>query len=595
MASQVTLRDLSTNEDIVVPPEGFIFGRVGGDADIQIEDNSISRRQARVSLKNGQWLLETLAVPQGQRPPRPVTLQEGATFNVGQSEFEVVQVEEEEEEMDPAAKTVAPPPKGKSAPPPAKKAPPAPANAKTSPSAPQQKRSATNADAEPAEGGEEAPAKGIGALFVGVPKGLAYYLINVPKLLLNPVGTVRKAIEEQPAEPMGRTELIGYALPALVLAGALGSIASGIALLISPGHVFEPMKFLPVGPLIVGVISAVVAGFVFHPVISWILDKLKGTHDARSRSNYFLQMQTVALVVAVPSALGTILTALPIPFINLLGGLLGIVGALATAYVIHAWMVHFEVVKWVLLVIKIGAAAAVLFTGLGFVSGVIATIRGFGSGGGTPTEVAGTGDTGDTEKPEGALDEMPTDPEELKVWQQKKIDAAKKSAADAQKKIAAAQKDADTAVADGKDAVKDAKKDAPPEPKAADKKDTKKEPEPKVEDKPADPEPVAVKDTPPPPVKDTPSASGGYGTFARKRDAIEKLFETDPTVLQKSEELKSLYAAYLEEQFDLDKKWGKETAKKPERARLHQRLRDADLFSRTAKTIDQMASKLNIK
>ena len=65
--AQVTLRDLTTNEDIVVPPEGYIFGRVGGDADIQLEDNSISRRQARVSLKGGMWLLETLAVPQGAR------------------------------------------------------------------------------------------------------------------------------------------------------------------------------------------------------------------------------------------------------------------------------------------------------------------------------------------------------------------------------------------------------------------------------------------------------------------------------------------------------------------------------------------------
>jgi hypothetical protein len=595
MASQVTLRDLSTNEDIVVPPEGFIFGRVGGDADIQIEDNSISRRQARVSLKNGQWLLETLAVPQGQRPPRPVALQEGATFNVGQSEFEVVQVEEEEE-MDPGAKTVAPPSKGKSALPPAKKAPAPPMDAKTTPAAPAQKRAATNAEAEPAQGGgDEAPAKGISVLFVGVPKGLAYYLINVPKLLVNPVGTVRKTIEEQPNEPMGKIELIGYALPALVLAGALGSIARGLAQLIGPGHVFELMAFIPVAALIGGVLGALITGWFFHPVLTWVLDKLKGTHDARSRSNYFLQMQTVALVVAVPNALGTILGSLPIPFINLLGPLLMIVGTLASLYVVHAWMVHFEVVKWVLIVIKVLAVLALLGTGLGFVTGLIATIRGLGSGGGGSAEIA-TGDTGDVEKPEGALEEMPTDPEELKAWQQKKVEAAQKKAAELQKKALAAanagQDTADNAVAD----AKDTKKDAPPEPKP-DKKDTKKDPEPKVEDKPTEPEPVAVKDTPPPPVKDTPApaASGAYGSFARKRDAIEKLFETDPTVLQKSDDLKDLYARYLKAQYDLDKKWGKETANKPELARLHQRLRDADLFSKSGKTIDQMAEKLKIK
>jgi predicted component of type VI protein secretion system len=178
----VTLRDLTTNEDIDVPPEGYIFGRAGGDADIQLEDNSISRRQARVSLKGGMWLLETLAVPQGQRPPRPVQLEEGATFAVGQSEFEVVRVEAEDEpEPDPGAKTIAPQ-KGKPAPAPAtpaKKA-PAPSSAKPTTSPP---RKTTTVAADEAAS-DEAPAKGFGAMFVAVPRGVAYYLLNVPKAIV---------------------------------------------------------------------------------------------------------------------------------------------------------------------------------------------------------------------------------------------------------------------------------------------------------------------------------------------------------------------------------------------------------------------------
>ncbi|MFZ5443594.1 MAG: FHA domain-containing protein, partial [Myxococcota bacterium] len=419
--TQVTLRDLATNEDIVVPPEGFIFGRVGGDADIQLEDNSISRRQARVSLKGGQWLLETLAVPQGQRAPRPVQLQEGATFNVGQSEFEVVQIEfdeAEEEEVDPGARTIQPPAKGKpgQAPLPAKKAPPAP-NAKTAPSAPMQKRSAPPAAAE--EGGDEVPAKGFGAMFVAAPKGLAYYLLNVPKMLVNPFGTVRATIEEQPNEPMGKIELIGYALPALLATGMLGSIASGLALLIGPGHVFSLMAFLPIVPIIVAFVSAIITGFIFHPVLTWIITKLKGESDARSRTNYFLQTMTLSILLAVPNALGVILAALPIPFINLLGPVLSVVATLVSIYVTIQWFEYFKVVKWVKTVLLVLGALAVFGTGYGLVMGLLNTIRGFGSHS-TPVAAA-EGDAAEAvEAATGGLEEMPTDPEEAKAWAEKR-------------------------------------------------------------------------------------------------------------------------------------------------------------------------------
>ena len=152
------------------------------------------------------------------------------------------------------------------------------------------------------------------------------------------------------------------------------------------------------------------------------------------------------------------------------------------------------------------------------------------------------------------------------------------------------------ALADAKEktdeAVKAAKNDAPPPPKKGEPK--------AAEPKAADPEPVAVKDSPPPPKEPVAappsgSGSGGYATFARKRDAIEKLFETDPMVLQKSTELQTLYGDYLEDAYELDKKWGKETAKKPDHMRLNARLRDAELFVKSGKKIDSIAGKLGIR
>lgn len=579
---QVTLRDLSTNEDIVVPPEGYIFGRVGGDADIQIEDNSISRRQARVSLKGGMWLLETLAVPQGAKAPRPVQLEEGASFTVGQSEFEVVQIEEEDE---PAALTIAPG-KGKPGPAPvsaaaAKKPNAPPGNAKTVPS-PAQKRPAAPGAASAAAPAEEAPAgEGIGAMFVGVPKGIAYYLVNVPKLLVNPVGTVRTTIEDQPAEPMAKIELIGYALPSLFISAALTSFATGLAALIGPGHVFLLGSFLPIFPAIVAVVGAVVIGFVFHPVVEWIINKLKGKSDARSRSNYFLQTMTLAIILAVPQALGILLAALPIPFINLLGPLLMVVGSLVSVYVTYQWMVHFEVVKWVLMVLKVVAVLSLLGAGWGFVRGLVATISGFGSGG-SPA-IAATGDSGEIE-----LGEMPSDPAEAAEWSKKRAEQLQ-AKAEADTKKAMAEAEAATPRAD--DVAGDAKDDAPAE-KPVKAEAAKPEP---VAAK--DPAPVAAKDTPPATVKDEPVAalSGGYVVFARRRDAIEKLFENDPTVLAKSNDLQKLYGDYIEEAYELDKRMFKDNSKKPERAKLNARLRDAELYQKTGKTIDSLAGKLGVR
>jgi hypothetical protein len=586
--AQVTLRDLSTNEDIVVPPEGFIFGRVGGDADIQLEDNSISRRQARVSQKGGMWLLETLAVPQGQRAPRPVQLEEGASFAVGQSEFEVVQIEQDEEEL--AAPTL----KGKNGPPPvsaapAKKPNPPPSNAKTAPAASAQKR--PTAAAEPAAKEEAAPEEGkggIAAMFVGVPKGIAYYLLNVPKLLVNPVGSVRKTIEELPTEPLGKTAIIGYAVPAIFVSAALPSIAAGIAALIGPGHVFSLMAFIPIPAAITAVIGALINGFFFHRIAEWVITKLKGKSDARSRSNYFLHLMTVTIIVAFPNALGTILAALPIPFINLLGPLLMVVGSLASLYVMYQWMVKFEVVKWVLTVIKVLAVLSLLGTGFGFISGLINTIRGFGGGGGSAA--VATGDTGSSD-----LGEMPSDPAEAAEWSKKK-QAELKAKAEAQIKNAQAIAD------EAKDQAEDAKEEAPAKDEAPAKPEKVAKPE-KTEKTPP-PEKVEKAEATPPPAKDTPPAakdeavvapSGGYATFARRRDAVEKLLEADPTVLQKNAQVRELYGDYVEAAYDLDKKMLTDNKKKPERAKLNARLRDAELYEKSGKTIDSLAGKLGIK
>lgn len=542
--ARLILRDLSTNEEYEVPPEGILIGRVGGDADIQVEgDNTISRKQARVLVMNGAWVLETLYVPKGAPQPRPVKLAEGSTFPIGQAaEFEVVEIEQ---------------PAGAPA---AKKPNPSP-NAKTQAASGGPKRTQSIAEQD---GGEEEGAGGIGALFVGVPKGLAYYMVNVPKMLFNPLGTVRSTIEELPNEPLGRTGLIGYALPAMLATGLLGSWAAGLAALIGPAHSFQLMLFIPIVPAISAVIGAVVTGFVFHPVLKWVIEKLKGESDARSRSNYFLQTMTLSILLAVPNALGVILASLPVPFISLLGPLLSVAASLVSFYVTIKWFEFFKVVKWVKTVLLVLGALSVLGAAFGLVTGTIAQIGALGA---PKAPVADSGDAPSGDDAPDAEEPSEDDDRKMKPLVQPKKPVAK---------------------------VDDLKPTGDSD--ARDEKPTKAEPVvAKTDEKP-------TKTTPPPPVEKTAPVedsslppSGDYANFARRRDAVEKTFENNPVTLQKNKDLQKLYGEYLDTVYELDKQYAKEISKNPERRRLYERLKEAELSQKTGKTIDTLSSKLGIR
>lgn len=576
--SQLTLRDIASNEEIIVPPEGFVFGRAGGDADIQLDDNTISRRQARVSSRQGAWLLEVMVVPPGQRIPRPQPLQQGQTFFIGESEFEVVAVEGAEAAVLP--KTV---PSRKAVPPaagPAKAAPRKDAlSNKTVAAQPAQKwptpvkqpasadeeesetRSEDSADADADEGdGEGGVAQDLKALFVGVPKGAAYYLVNVPKLLVNPLGTVRTAIDELPEEPLGPTGLIGYALPAMLATLLLGSIASGLAQLIR-GQGFSLLAFFPIIPAVIAVVASVVSGFALHPVLGWILKILKGESDDRSRTNFFLQIETVLIIVAVPAALGTILGSLPIPFIGLLDPLFGALTSLVTLYVLYQWLINgFKVVDWFRYVLLVCGAAAVVFSAYGLVKGVITTLHGPGSDGSVATGPV----SGDDE-------EAIKDAERLQNDAPSNTSSATMEATAKAEKAAPARAKTGAATAEDAAAAKDSAKSPPA-------------------DEPSEPAPAKG---PPAATRDDVVPTSAYGVFARRLEAVEKKLEADPTLLRNTE-LQRLYGDFLEVAYKLDRSYQKEVGRHPEREKLYRLQKNDQLFSDTSSTVDKLATKLGV-
>jgi hypothetical protein len=622
--ARLRIRDFSNNKKIEVPIEGLIFGRDGGDADIQLADPSISRRQARISYKTAAWTLETLGQPEGQRPPRPRILNEGETFTIGRSEFEVMEASVDGGDMDDAAsKTIVPRTSATDADP--QFEPKASDAERSGRSNSKSKRRSAGTEAEVASDeqgssqdeaapggsdatGDEAPPQSIGALFVAVPKGLAYYLLNVPKMAFNPVGTVRTGVAEQPAQTMGRIELIGYALPSMLAVGLLGSIAGGIAGLIR-GAGFDFLAFVPIGPAIGAVVGALITGYFFHLVFEWLVRVvLKGRTNARSRTNYFLQFQTVLVLLAVPNFIGAILGALPIPFINLLGPLLTTLASVISLFVVYQWFVSFEVANWVKLALKILGLLAVIGAGIGFVKGVITTIQGLASstGGaekvekavaGAETELKAAQDEGETAKTEGK-----------EAVAEGARTEGEGSARDAVAKQGETGDVGAGSKAEGPDAKLGAKNDAKTDAKTDEAVAKAPDPAPeKVTQKVAEnvaektPERATEKASDTTRTKKAaPMAEAGgtpsvdYGDYVRKRTAIERTLAADPTILE-SKELKELYGDYEKSVHKLEKKWKFEVFKHQDQKHLSEHLKNAELFRKTSKQVDELAAKLGVR
>ncbi|MBL8924270.1 MAG: FHA domain-containing protein [Myxococcaceae bacterium] len=629
------VKDLASQKLITVPEEGLTFGREGGDAQVQVADMGVSKRHAEIFCEGGAWFLKDLGSSNGtllanERIGDATEILPGDVFQLSKRKFEVLKVveddggdEPQEEEEDappmtePERKAPAKPaakPAAKAAPPPAKK----PAGQKMS-SAGAGKSEPTRAAPEGGGAGddEEMGNASVGQVLAGVPKAIGYYLVNVPLLLLNPFGTIRKAIEEQPRDPMGRMELIAWALPGNIFSGAMGFIAGLIAQII--------LGALSIGSLITGlivgaivaVVASVITGFIWHPLLTWVIAKLfKGESDARGRTNYFLQTQTAVIIAVLPSGLTTIIGALSgrfgIPFIMLVPVLLSAVAGALSLFVAYKWMEHFNVAKWVKIVLLVLMA----LTALGALAGIPAALSARG-GGVAIGSGAGSSSSGDSDL------EIPDDLDEnskaaltaaknaieqsraagapaeaIKAAEdgfrqsleaakkaQEQIKAATAATGDVVKKagddVKKAGDDVKKAGDDVKKAADDTKKAADDVKKAAD--DTKKPPppeEPKEPVKAAEP-----KDEP----KGTPAVAvpsgSGYPSWRVKYDNIEKRITDDPTLLRKAPILKA-YQELQEYSSEADGKVRKDYKKVDPKTFGH--LRDAELYETSGKTVDEL-------
>lgn len=599
-----------------IGPDGAVLGRERAKTDISLRDESISKRHARIFMESGGWFLEDLNSSNGtyldeQRITAPVELLQGVMFSLAQRKFEVVF-------MDGAGASVS---GGNGAmddfPPPAGMGNEAAFGGASQP------------DYEddfgvPAGGGDdEVPeGQGVGYFLVAVPKAIAYYLANVPLMAVNPVGTIKKGAEEQRLEAKSRMEIAAYAIPAGVVGPLVGGIAAFIALAINGsfafGSLIAALPFAAIG----GVVGAIF-GYFAHPILEWLINLLKGESTARSRTNYIIGFYTLGLLTTIPNGIAAIVSALPVPFIRLLGPLLALVVSLVTLYYAFVWIKAFKLVKWVLYVVLAFGALNVVFTAIGFFGGAYSEVMAFIDGPSAPP--VGGIDPSEVELTQEQKDAIAAMPEEARAAAEEQYRralaasaaAAKAAAAaaanvddakdavddatedandateDAKDAVAAVMDDAKDAVDDAKDAVDDTSaKTAPPPPPPPPPPPTRTAPP---------PPPPPTRTAPPPPVRTIPPGSINtdehplgitpFVAYLQKRDAVERAVSDQPSLLDNKVVMRE-YRALWKKTYDIRKKYSKKKGDRFEKDKVFSRQKGQEIFEETKDHVDKLYAEI---
>ena len=377
---RLEIRDVEDTTVYEIGPDGAVLGRERAKTDISLRDESVSKRHARIFPDDGAWLLEDLNSSNGtyideERITGPVPITKGSVFALAQRKFEVVYIEGPNAPprppiglhnganggLRPLHDTAVPPLMGASSDPYA---------------------------SHPGSSFDDGNDRGSASVFAAFPRALAYYLVHVPLTLLNPVGAVRKATQEQPVQPMSRSELAVFAMPA-------GAVAfSVLALVVSGAFASAPLAGALVGAVL-GTAVAAIGGFLLHPVLDFLVELFRGTSDERSRTNHGVQAFALLIIVALTQGLGAFLSVLTVSFVGLVGPFLLTFVSLIVLYFAYRWAVEFRLATWVRWVVLGLGTVWVLVT----VAGLVQRARGEFEAPGLPVAADQSATTGDGADP----------------------------------------------------------------------------------------------------------------------------------------------------------------------------------------------------
>lgn len=632
---KLEIRNLSSSASYTIDPDGAVLGREGSKADIILRDQAVSKKHAKIYEKNGKWYLEDLASSNGtflenRRITEPVILTPGSVFALSENQFEVVQIVNGKAALDMDTDAQDPPANVLDDLPPLGMTPGDSVDGEGKRSRPMRSTasrvpSPAQAGSDPADLGDEGAEKqGFGYFVVAVPKAIAYYMAAVPLMALNPVGSIRKSIENQKLPAMGPFPLTAYGIPVNVFSSAIGVIVGMIALLINGTFTF------PLIPLIISIVIAIVAsaigGFILHPLGKLVINRwLKGDSDDKSRTNYYVTMLTATALVAIGNGIGGIIGAIPVPFINVLPQFIVLAGSMITFFVLYSWMKHFNVVAWFQKVLMVLGVLILVSGAWGVIQQVLHSINMLGSGG-SGVNMAAAGAAGDlTAEQKAALEAAGVNAEEAAKRAQEAMEKAGVANADVQeqmKKAMAAAGDPANAEALVKQAQENAKamqaaaeKNAAAAMKEAEKaaaatekvEKTAKEKEAEKEDvkKPAEKEKPVLAAAPAEDEEEEKevksaamtannSASGpspGFQEFIQQRKEVDDAIEKDPTLLKKKDVLAS-YEKYLRKTYEVRAKWKKKKAKDDAGQKINDRLKDIEVYEETGKMVQELHKKI---
>ena len=618
----VEVKNLQSGETFEVGPDGATFGREGGPATIRVSDPSVSKRHARIFQDGNGWFVEDMGsvngtVVDGGKISGPLGLRPGLIFQMSKQRFEVVTVDgrgpgraplaqpqpsgteqetrtalrqgasnqlpsELRKDPIPKKKEKAPAPAPPRAdyddvPPPEPSIPSNPrTNVQPRNKAPSQLASDGDMPSDPyADPGPELPPPaqggsddyedvGVGGAFF---EGLAYLFKTAPSLVVNPLGTARHNIENAPLPAVEKLSLAALLAPTLATLVAVQAIGGALVPFIAGAGSVVGVIIALVVAVVGGAVSAVVSGFLGHPILAFVIDKLGGGADARGRTTH-IAMSTVASTVLVSAmTLGALVVALTarlasksptFHLIVILPALLGVVAYPLPVLVQWAWFKAHGVAKWfqtLLLVFAIlGVVAGVASAGAS-VWGGIQAMRGAANGALVPT--------------------TPTTPD-----------------ANTGANLAAAT---DAGVVPTPDPTPT--NVAPPSTEPTNVPPANVPPA-NVPPPPTPPPPEAPPSIPTPPPTAT-RGSSGYAEYARRRARIEAALEADPTLLN-NPAVAEKYRKLSKQTYEAEKSAeeagyvgeGRRRTRDPGLDAFVQKLKRAKAFEASGKTVDALYTAL---
>lgn len=593
------VKNLQTGESYDVGAGGAVIGRTGGGATIEVEDRAVSKKHARIFVEAGQWFIEDMGsvngtVVDGNKIGEAVALSSGLIFSLSKHKFEVVRVagraakapapapapELETQTSQrgnnaanlPSALRKDPVPRRRGAPPPRfvddDLVPPEPTRGELPPASDQDvPPPAPFVPPESPSIEPEPPRLGIDS-YQALPfidalmLGLEVSAKTAPSLVLRPFLTVQRQVAEAPWPGVQHLALGAMVLPSTVLAIVLTSAAATVVAGVVGQLSAVDVLLIPVQALVGGAIGAAVTGFVWHPVLAFLVARCGGRSDARARTAQAAATVASVLVLAIPLALATAVTGVVgklvavsslLAFVQVIPALLCAVALPLPVFAQWSWWKSYGVAKWVTTIWLVLTLVAALLGVVNVIQSVSAAMshQGMSSNGPTPDGLTKTG----SDEPSATA---PTPP-------------MMNSTLTTPKSMGITTK-------------------TPPPPMTTTEPTNLASPPPQGT--------VATRPTsgtdgtapmPTPILKVDPIAA----TTARKRADIESVLEQDPTLILRSERVRRLYQTLLEQTARAETTVNDEVdTARPELSLLIEKLRRARVLEASRETVDDLHREL---